>query len=75
MDVNVADEPASPVGSPSDIPGSPKLISMRSSAFFTNLDSSTTPTPTWIQNSHFEKTQEFYVLVNRLISQGKIILI
>ncbi|XP_044256998.1 casein kinase II subunit alpha isoform X2 [Tribolium castaneum] len=40
------DEPASPVGSPSDIPGSPKLISMRSSAFFTNLDSSTTPTPT-----------------------------
>lgn len=38
----VADEPASPNGSP---PDSPKHMALRSSTFFTNLDSSTTPTP------------------------------
>lgn len=45
----VADEQVSPVGSAPDIQELPsELIAMRSSAFFTNLDSSTTPTPTWI---------------------------
>lgn len=43
----ILDEPASTIASPSEMPDSPKLITMRkSSAFFTNLDSSTTPTPT-----------------------------